>query len=123
MSMTDNAAKKLKKKGFIEGRKPNFYISAQIAEVTNQKADYIRNRGFKDDHYKKMIADLIRKYGKASKIDIDGLLLDILPVVLDDAQKKNKVRNLVYAMHKKDKIIENQGTTRNPIWVLCSSKT
>jgi len=123
MSMTDNAAKKLKKKGFIEGRKPNFYISAQIAEVTNQKADYIRNRGFKDDHYKKMIVDLIRKYGKASKIDIDGLLLDILPVVLDDAQKKNKVRNLVYAMHKKDKIIENQGTTRNPIWILSSSKT
>ena len=121
--ITDEAAKMLKKKGFIEGRKPNYFISAQIAEATNKKAEYIKNRGLKDDHYKKLIIDLISQYGEASKEDIDQLILDILPAVLDERKKKNKVRNLVYAMHKKDKTIVNQGTTRHPRWVLSSSKS
>lgn len=121
--ITEDAAKLLKRRGFIEGRKPDYFISAQIAEATNQKAEYIKNRGLKDDHYKKLVIDLIGQYGKASKDDIDRLLLDILPAVLDEQKKKNKVRNLVYAMHKKDQTIENQGTTRNPLWVLSLSKT
>jgi ATP-dependent DNA helicase RecG len=121
--ITEDAAKLLKRKGFIEGRKPDYFISAQIAEATNQKAAYIKNRGLKDDHYKKLVIDLIGQYGKANKEDIDRLLLDILPAVLDEQKKKNKVRNLVYAMHKKDQTIENQGTTRNPLWILSSSKT
>lgn len=120
--ITLDAAKKLKKKGFIEGRRPNYFISATVAEVTNQRADYIRNRGFKDDYYKKLVVDMIKQYGKASKEDIDRLLLDILPSVLDEQQKKNKVRNLIFAMHKRDQIIINQGSTRYPIWILSSSK-
>jgi ATP-dependent DNA helicase RecG len=50
------------------------------------------------------------------------LLLDILPSVLDDKQKANKIRNIIYSMSKRDKTIENQGTTRYPQWVLSSSK-
>jgi len=118
LPITDDAAKMLKKKEFIEGRKPNYFISAHIAEATNQKAKYIKNRGFKDEHYKKMVLDFISKYGKATKEEIDNLLLDILPDILDEGQKKNKVRNLTYAMHKRDKTIENKGTTRNPMWML-----
>ena len=123
LPITDEAAKMLKRKGYIEGRKPNYYISAHIAEATNQKAKYIRNRGFKDEHYKKMVLDFLRKYGRATKDEIDNLLLDILPDVLDEAQKKNKVRNLMYALHKRDKAIENKGTTRNPLWVLSLSNS
>ena len=93
MPITDDSAKMLKKKGFIEGRKPNYFISAQIAEATNKKAEYIKNRGLKDDHYKKLIIDLISQYGEASKEDIDKLILDILHAVLDEQKKKNKVRN------------------------------
>ncbi len=123
MTITEEAAKLLKKNQLIEGRKPNYFISSHIAEATNQKAKYIKNRGFKDDHYKKMVLNFIKEYGKASKEEIDNLLLDILPDILDDGQKKNKVRNLMYAMHKRDKSIENKGTTRNPIWILCLSNS
>lgn len=122
MNITEDAAKLLKKNQLIEGRKPNYFISSHIAEATNQKAKYIKNRGFKDEHYKKMVLDFISKYGKATKEEIDNLLLDILPDILDEGQKKNKVRNLMYAMHKRDKIIENKGTTRNPLWIQSSSK-
>ena len=43
--------------------------------------------------------------------------LDILPEILDEQQKKNKMRNIVYAMSKKDKTIINKGTSRHSKWV------
>lgn len=116
LAINDDAAKLLKNKKLIEGRKPNYYISASIAELTGQKAGYIRNRGFKDDHYKKLILEYLDKYGSASKDDIDKLILDILAEVLDKKQKENKVRNLLYTMHKKDKSIINKGTARKSSW-------
>ena len=115
-------AKHLKAKKLIEGRMPNYYVSSTIAKVTSQKSNYIKQRGFKDDHYKEMILKYIQKYGQASKKDIDALILDMLPFVLSEQQKKNKVRNIVYAMSKKDKTITNEGTKRYPKWVLSLSK-
>lgn len=121
--ITESEAKELKTKALIEGRKPNYHISAIVAMNTDEKEQYIKNRGFKDEHYKKMILDYIHKYGSATKENIDQLILDILPAILDEKQKENKLRNLVYALSKKDKSIENQGTTRYPKWFLSSSKT
>ena len=118
LPITDDAAKLLKKKGFIEGRKPNYFISAHIADATNQKAEYIKNRGFKDDHYKKLVIDFIKQYKKASKEDIDKLLYDFLPDVLSDDKKKNKIRNLLYAMSAKDETIKNEGSRTKPQWIL-----
>ncbi len=120
--LTNEEAKTLKQKFLIEGRKPNYHISSIVAINTDEKEQYIKNRGFKDDHYKKMILDYINKYGSATKENIYQLILDILPAVLDEKQKSNKVRNLVYALSKKDKLIENQGTGRYPKWVLSLSK-
>lgn len=114
--LTDSEVALLKSKKLIEGRKPNFHISAKMAETTGQKADYIKNRGFKDQHYKNLIMEFIDKYSSCSKDDIDRLILDILPAVLDEGQKKNKVRNIIYAMSKRDKTIVNQGTNRHPMW-------
>jgi ATP-dependent DNA helicase RecG len=110
-------AKDLKSKKLIEGRKPNFYISANVANMTGEKENYIKMRGFKDEHYRKMVLDYIDEYGSATRVDIDRLLLDILPSVLDKLQKMNKVKNLIYRLSKKETIIENQGTGRNPKWV------
>lgn len=50
------------------------------------------------------------------KEDIDNLLLDILPPILDKQKKENKIRNLIYTMHKREQSIVNQGTNRKPIW-------
>ena len=46
----------------------------------------------------------------------DKLVLDKLPDILDENQKKNKVKNIVYAMSRKDKTIINNGTLRYPKW-------
>lgn len=114
--ITEEEILQLKTKGLVEGRKPNFHISQKVAEKTNQKAEYILNRGFKDQHYKGLILEFIDKYGSATKDDLVKLLFDLLPQVLDDSKKKNKVRNLIYAMSKRDKTIENTGTKRKPAW-------
>jgi ATP-dependent DNA helicase RecG len=116
LPITDDEIKQLKKVGLIEGRKPNIHVSAKIAEATQGQSTYIKLRGFKDEHYKKLILEYLDKYKQASKNDIDNLILDILPEILDDVKKQNKVRNLVYAMSKKDNTIVNKGTTRYPKW-------
>ncbi|HBB37412.1 MAG: transcriptional regulator [Candidatus Moranbacteria bacterium GW2011_GWC1_45_18] len=108
--------KKLRNRGLIEGRSPNLYISSMVASRTGEKSEYIKMRGFKDDHYKKMILEYLEKYKTASKNDIEKLIVDILPRILDEQQKKNKIRNIVYAMSKKDRTIVNTGTTRYPKW-------
>lgn len=115
--LSDTEIEHLRAKGLIEGRKPNFHISSDVAEKTNLKAEYIKTRGLKDDYFKKLILEYLDKYKQASKEDIDKLLLDILPGVLDEKQRKNKTRNLIYAMSKKDKTIINQGTNRHPKWI------
>ena len=88
LNITDKAARKLKSLGLIEGRRPNYYVAAHIAEATKNKAEYIKNRGFDDAYYRRMIIELIKEFGSASKKDIDDLILDKLSDVLDDKKKK-----------------------------------
>lgn len=114
--INDIEIKHLKSLGLIEGRKPNFHVAAEIAEASGNKSEYIKMRGLKDAHYKTMILEYLTQYGSANKQDIDKLILDILPDVLDQKQKENKVRNIIYSMSKKDETIINRGSTRKPKW-------
>ena len=101
-SLTQAQASHLRQLGLIEGRRPNFHISASVARQSGEKARYIRNRGFDDQHYKQMIIEYIEKFESARRSDIDALLLDKLPDVLDEKQKHHKVKNLLQS-------IKNQG--------------
>ncbi len=112
------SAKELKVKNLIEGRYPNIYISAQIAGTTGEMAKYIKNRGFHNNHYKEMVTVYLKKQPKASRQDMDDLLISVFPEVLSEKQKKNKVTNLLYDLSKRDKKIKNTGNNRNPKWEL-----
>ena len=102
----------------IDGRKPNYFVEAHIAKVTGGRSEYIRNRAFDDAHYKDMILAYLKKYGSASKQDLAGLILDKLSDVLDEKQKANKLRNLLYAMSKRDKTIEKSWEKKKGRWIL-----
>ena len=119
--ITDEAAAMLRKAGLIEGRKPNYFTAAQVAKTTGNKTEYIRNRAFDDAYYKDTILAYLAKYGSASRQDLAGLILDKLSDVLDEKQKQNKVRNLLYAMSKRDKTIEKSGGLQKGRWVLVKS--
>jgi ATP-dependent DNA helicase RecG len=122
MKLEQAAYEMLKKERLIEGRKPNYHIAGTIAGITGQKAEYIKNRGFKDSHYKQMVLDFLQQYKEAGKQDIDQLLKDILPGVLNEKQRANKIHNLLYAMSRKDKSIMNKGTNRKPVWIINKEK-
>ena len=115
LSITDDAAALLKKEKLIEGRKPNYYVAASVAAVTDNKAIYIRNKAFDDEHYKKMIEAYIEEYGSATRKEIEDLILDKLSDAISDKQKRNKVGNLISALRISGKI-ENKGSLAKPIW-------
>ncbi len=117
-SLTAAETKVLRAKWLIEGRAPNLYISATVADMTGQQAAYIRNRGMDKTHYKQLIVDLIRTFGPATRQRINELLLPKLPDALPEPQKLNKISNLLAEMAHKDKTIRNEGSDTRPRWSL-----
>jgi len=116
-----NEYKLLKKHKLVEGRYPNVFVTSKIAAVTGDKTAYIKYRAFDDSYYKHLVLSFIKKYGSASRKEIDNLLIGKLSDVLTDEQKMNKVRNLLYFMSKKDKSIKNVGSAKKPKWILVNN--
>lgn len=110
--------KRLKKQKLIEGRRPNLFVSARVAAATGDKADYIKQRAFDKNHYKKMVVSYLKKFGEATRKDIDKLLLDKISDALDEKQKRNRIRNLLFEMSHKDNTIFAAGPRRTAVWVL-----
>ena len=99
--ISDDEIKLLKERNLIEGRKPNFYISAEIAkntEDTKLMASYIRNRAFDDNLYKQQILAYLDQYGKANRSQIQELIGKHLPDILTESKKYNKVKNILQSM-------------------------
>ncbi len=91
--LNDEEIRQLKSKNLIEGRKPNFHISATVAKATGEKGDYIKQRGIDDDYCQKIILDFLKKFGEGRRTDFEDILLDKLPDVLDESQKRHKIKN------------------------------
>jgi len=53
--------------------------------------------------------EYLKKFGHASPKNIDSLLHDKLPDILDLEKKKSRVKNLLQEMAKKDQSIYNAG--------------
>ncbi|MCW9715810.1 ATP-binding protein [Avibacterium sp. 21-594] len=111
--ISDKAAKHLKSKKLIEGRKPNYYISATIAQLSDDEATYIHHKGLNDKYYQKLIIEYLQQFKTAKRKDFERLLLDKLPTALDENQKYHKIKNLLQSL-------KNQGIicNKNRIWQL-----
>lgn len=108
----------LRSKKLVEGRYPNLFVSSRIAAATEEKAKYIRYRGFDKQYYRDMIIEFIDRNGSASRREINDLLLNKLPEILTAKQKKSKINNLLAEMSNKVRIIENIGSRKYSRWVL-----
>ncbi|KAA6334538.1 hypothetical protein EZS27_017154 [termite gut metagenome] len=106
-NISDEERQYLKKSKFIEGRKPNIYLSYKIVKPTNNEglmAEYVTNKNFDDEYFKKMILEFIKKQGKVSRRGIDSLVIPKLSAVLSEGQKKNKVTNYLSSLRLAGKI-------------------
>lgn len=113
-TISDEAVTILRKKKLVEGRKNFLMVSKEVAEATEQKAQYSRNKGLDDQYYRDLIVKAIEDHQTMSRKDIVDLLWNKLPEVLDDKKKTSKIANLLTALRKagKIKIIEGK------LWVL-----
>lgn len=117
LPIDDLAASRLRKAGLIEGRKPNFHVSASVANVTASKAEYIRTRAQDDMFYAKLLTDYLERYGEASRLDVNNLLLNKLSEALSEKQKMTKIHSLLTKLRRQG-VIFNAGIVSAPRWKL-----
>ena len=120
LPIPDEAAAGLRRAGLIEGRKPNYHVSAQVAAAADGKAAYIRTRAQDDEFYAKLLTDYLAKFGQADRAEINRLLLDKLSDALTAPQRYNKVSNLLGKLRRRG-AIQNTGSDSAPVWRLAES--
>ncbi len=108
-TLTNEEIAHLRAKGFIEGRKPNVHISSNIAHETAQQTDYMRQRGIDNEYCRKMIVDYLTKFKTGTREDFERIILDKLPDILSDTQKKSKIRNILQLLKSKEVIEIDKG--------------
>lgn len=89
----------LRARKLIEGRMPNLHVSAQIANVLGDQAQYILDKGFEQDFYLMWVLKRLRTE-PCKRADLERVLLSKLPEILDAEQKRNKVKNLLAGMSR-----------------------
>lgn len=106
-SISHDAAAYLRKKGYIEGRYPNVFLSSKVVAPTQHvglKASYIKNRSFDDNYFKKLILDYVKAYGKAERADLYALIGKMLPDYMTERQRYDKLTNLLSSLKRKSKL-------------------
>lgn len=93
--LSDDAIASLRKLKLIEGRKPNIHISKKVAQAAHQEVQYTDMKGFDDQYYKDLIVKALTEHRSLKRLDFDKLIINKLPSILSETQKKNKVGNLL----------------------------
>ena len=96
----------MKKSQLIEGKK-KFYLAHKVIKAVDSeelKAAYMKNRGVDDNFAKEQIVQYIKKFGKTKRSTIYKLIIPYLSAVLNEDQKKIKVRNMLTSLKNEGKI-------------------
>jgi ATP-dependent DNA helicase RecG len=115
LPVPDEVIGHLRRASLIEGRKPNVHVSAMVAAVTDNKAEYILTRSLDDKHYKELILEYLTKFENATRKEINGFIFSKLADVLNEKQKYEKVSNLLSNMRRAG-LICNAGSDTKPVW-------
>jgi len=103
--LTDDEFKALKGKKLIGGRRPNLFVSADVAKATDSMVDYLNKRGIDRDYCRQMILELLQKQGETPRGDINRLLSGKLSDVLDQDQKRTFIMNVLQEMRREGLIV------------------
>ena len=114
----EDEARKLAKEKLIEGRRPNYILSAKVSEILGQKADYINKKGSSPEEIAQKILKLLKTFPNGcNRRDIDGACYYMISTLKNDKQKDKMIQNILTKL-KKSKVIDKIGEKRNAIWIL-----
>lgn len=102
--ISKEALDKLRKMKLVEGKKPNLYISKNVAKATHQEAEYTDMKGFDDQYYRDLIVKALREHHQLKRANFNRLLWNKLPSTLNDKQKNNKIDYLLKYLRKNHSI-------------------
>ena len=120
LPLTTDEEADLRAKKWIERRKPNYFVSKAIAQLTNKKAEYSKNKAFDKQYYLDLICKALKEHESLSRREIDELLFNKLPEWMSDKQRKTKVGNLLTELVKSKRIV-NQVRGNQSNWSLVKS--
>lgn len=112
----------LRKLNVVEGRSNSLYLSAQASRAIDEKEQYIKNKGFDEDYYERLIVDYLKQWGKGKKGDFEKLLFGKLPDSLSDQQKKYKIRNMLSKLRIRGVIATDTENKVRANWVLVKTE-
>lgn len=107
----------LKKDKLIEGRFPRIYISSNIAQIVDDKVNYIDNKGLDNAYYRDYIVNYLKEFKKATRQEINQFIYPKLPSTFSEEDRNKRVKYLLTTLRKQN-IIVNNGSDTKPIWVL-----
>ena len=92
------------------------FIAADVARHNGQQFQYMQMHSLDDMHYQSFIIGYLKIFERGMLADFDKMLANKLPQVLNDKQRKNKVRNLLQKMRR-----DNLVTSKDQTWYLADS--
>lgn len=113
--LTDDEVSYLRKKKLVEGRKNALIVSKEIAQLTGQQVEYSKHKGLEDKKCEALLLTALEDHGSLSYQDIKELLWNVLPDLLDESQKTNKIRNILKKLKTRG-LVKNETRGNNSMW-------
>jgi ATP-dependent DNA helicase RecG len=117
IKLTEFEFKHLKNKKLVEGIRPNIFISARVAQTTEQKAEYSKFRAFDKQYYLDLITKAVKEHTHLERKEIDELLWGKLPDWMNEKKKKIKINHLLTELSGNG-VIQNVGSRFQSKWIL-----
>lgn len=118
----EDEARKLAKEKLIEGRRPNYILSAKVSEILGKEVEHTEKKGFSDEEISNFIVKHLKNFPNGqNRGQINDLVLKYMPGILNKKQKAMKINNILTKLTKKN-IIKNFGNDRNSLWKFLQNK-
>ena len=93
------------------------YIAKHIAQKVGQKIEYSGHKGLGNKRCEEFLLTALRDHKSLSRKEIDELLWPLLPDLLNEKQKKDKITNMLIKLRKLEKI-SNKSKGPNSDWFI-----
>lgn len=117
VQITKEQAVRLKKRGLVEGRYPNIYVSFKVASMVGKKAEYVHNKGLDENICRQLILEALKNAPTTQHELLEVLDVGALPGHLSTEQKSRKLSNILQKM-KKEGLVKPTGSRRYAVWSL-----